>query len=380
MRVWVGLAVCGLLVCGLSSSVLAQKKGKQPWAKKDAAPKEATQEAAAVDYGKVRWGMTAAQAKETFPGLQEAGVGRMCDKPKPKSDGTQHCFVFDTRAQLVSIEVTIAPKATTQECLVAYEHLRSLLQTTYGPYDNQDHHRTESADLGTISARASALERGILRIETVWKQSSANITMSIAQEGTKTKAVAVLAGSAMSATPQPTTSSTTTPLPEGYGKAKWGMTKAQVQKLFPKIKQQKPGLHCFTKTIANLPSNVCFQFDSAGRLGQVIILVTKRHLNSQGYIEDYEKLRDLLRAKYGPEGVANEKWTNDMFKDNPNDWGTALVMGHLGLISAWRSEVTEVGIIASGGNMSVSLAIFYNSLKLMEKLEQEKQEEDMEDL
>jgi hypothetical protein len=60
------------------------------------------------------------------------------------------------------------------------------------------------------------------------------------------------------------------------------------------------------------------------------------HSNKNFFIGDFYSRDNLLREKYGPPREHEVIWLNDLYKDDPNNWGLAVSMGHLQMSSEWK--------------------------------------------
>ena len=93
-------------------------------------------------------------------------------------------------------------------------------------------------------------------------------------------------------------------------------------------------------------------------------------------------MKALLISKYGepsdkwPEQV----WSNDLYKDNPEDWGMAICVGHLVYQSRWVTPKSVIVLNLEGDNFKTELEILYFSKKKFEKLYEEIEEENKDKL
>lgn len=83
------------------------------------------------------------------------------------------------------------------------------------------------------------------------------------------------------------------------------------------------------------------------------------HTNLNDYIDDYTELHNLLKAKY-QEPIENKIiWKNNLFRNSPSDYGTAISVGHLMCFSGWTTETTEIGLNLLGDNYQIQLILMY---------------------
>ncbi len=57
-------------------------------------------------------------------------------------------------------------------------------------------------------------------------------------------------------------------------------------------------------------------------------------------------------------------WLDEMFKDDPNEWGTAVSLGHVSLFATWERPKTIITLALTGDNGSINLGIEYVSNEL----------------
>jgi hypothetical protein len=104
--------------------------------------------------------------------------------------------------------------------------------------------------------------------------------------------------------------------------------------------------------------------------------IYEEHSNKYEYITDYEKLKEILKNKYGNPTKDRTTWLNSMYKDNPKDWGLAVSIGHLAYFSEWDTESTQIWLMLQGDNHEIKFTVEYTSIKysyLDKKIEKEKQ-------
>ena len=82
--------------------------------------------------------------------------------------------------------------------------------------------------------------------------------------------------------------------------------------------------------------------------------------------------------KYGEPEIDEINWKNTLFRDDPEDWGTAVSIGHLDYLTKWEIEKTTIGISLGGDNYKIILGIGYYS-KEFSGLQEEKDEAELEE-
>lgn len=104
------------------------------------------------------------------------------------------------------------------------------------------------------------------------------------------------------------------------------------------------------------------------------------YTNANNYIREYRKFLDLLTQKYGAPEKEDTYWSQEMFRDNPSNYGTALQMGHAVWEASWSTSRSDVLLQLSGGNYEATLKIQYVSKGLKHLEEQARQKDAAESL
>lgn len=72
----------------------------------------------------------------------------------------------------------------------------------------------------------------------------------------------------------------------------------------------------------------------------------------------------MLRKKYGEPTEARDLWTDNVFKDDPNNYGTALATGSLMKASKWELDNTDIFHVVTGENFKVQHVIEFSAKQL----------------
>jgi hypothetical protein len=164
-----------------------------------------------------------------------------------------------------------------------------------------------------------------------------------------------------------------------FRNCRWGMSRKDVFKaehITEKdlVYNEKRAI-AINSSISGLSCNVIYIF-AYDKLVRAKYYITESHTNNNIFIErDYPELTKQLATKYGE--VTNERtvWSNDLYKDDPKDWGTALGFGHVSFGREWGTDTTSIYLFLFGDNFKVSFGIEYQSKELIE-LEEKQQDED----
>jgi len=125
----------------------------------------------------------------------------------------------------------------------------------------------------------------------------------------------------------------------------------------------------------------CGHFFLEDKLYRSTYLFTGKFTNKNNYINEYEKWKKILIEKYGkPKEDYGAKWWNDLYKNDKQNWGMALSLGHLVYATQWETTTTEIGIMLGGNNYQIYFGIFYESKKLKEWAKKLKEKETLKGL
>ncbi|MBJ6762787.1 hypothetical protein JGU66_18645 [Myxococcaceae bacterium JPH2] len=157
---------------------------------------------------------------------------------------------------------------------------------------------------------------------------------------------------------------------EGFQKARWGMSPAEVQKLYPSLQQVQDGVWALSGTTADLDTQSFFFF-ARNRLAVVMVNVNDLHSSPDQYEADYRSLKDLLQRKYGKPSIDETTWKQELFRGDPKNFGTALLLGHVELKAKWNGPETVISITAQGKGSRVLVQLGYASVRLALQLQNE---------
>lgn len=135
----------------------------------------------------------------------------------------------------------------------------------------------------------------------------------------------------------------------------------------------------YTQKIAGLDALVFYTFVD-DQLVRGKYAITQEHSNSASYLIDRESLLTLLRKKYGEPSSEEVFWTNDLYRDDPSEWGDAVAAGHLSMYSSWSDGRTDLVLGLSGDNYDVNLGIEYSSTALSALEDERDEREALDDL
>ncbi len=80
------------------------------------------------------------------------------------------------------------------------------------------------------------------------------------------------------------------------------------------------------------------------------------HTNYNSYIDDFNRIDDTLKEKYGEPSISKAEWLNDLLKDDP---GIALYYGDVKYFSLWSNENVQILHELSSDNFEFKHNIVY---------------------
>ncbi|MFP3953125.1 MAG: thermonuclease family protein [Candidatus Acetothermia bacterium] len=156
---------------------------------------------------------------------------------------------------------------------------------------------------------------------------------------------------------------------------RWGMSREEIMEIEGEPYDQTSESIVYQGSVAGIDATLGYQFiqDKLASAGYVF---GAAYVNTSKYIEDYKEINQLLTDKYGEPVVDEEVWKGDLFKGNPNDYGTAVSIGDLIYRAKWVKEDTEIWHTLFGESFEITHAIRYQSLGLKGAQKQAKEEEE----
>jgi hypothetical protein len=150
----------------------------------------------------------------------------------------------------------------------------------------------------------------------------------------------------------------------GFRKARWGMSPAQVQQSEPGANWEiQENLCLFESRLADLSCLVAYIF-VGDQLCRGKYIITEAYANDNNYVYSQQHLKEILIKKYGKPDSDEEFWLNDLYQEDPQDWGTAVGAGHMSRYTSWKLPDTDICLSLYGENFECNLAIEYASPQL----------------
>lgn len=162
----------------------------------------------------------------------------------------------------------------------------------------------------------------------------------------------------------------------GFRQTLWGMNKEQVKKVESskffkedKLNGAMKGLDSllYQDNIGGLDALFCYYF-AENQLTRARYLFIESHTNKNLYISDFEMVKSQLSQKYGKPYTDNIIWLNNLYKDDPDEYGLAISVGHLQYVAEWSLDETYIQLLLKGDNYKIIFWAEYTG-KAFEKLE-----------
>lgn len=168
-----------------------------------------------------------------------------------------------------------------------------------------------------------------------------------------------------------------------FRKTRWGMSIAQVKSSEDvEVLEEGKIAQVYAlqyKTIVIAKSVIIFYVFIDDQLVRAKYILDGTHENDNLFINDYSDFTEILTKKYGKPKEENVFWNDDLYKDNPSNWGYALSKGHLSYFSTWESKDTAIVASLTGDNFEIRCHLEYRS-KELEDLEEKASEKEVLDL
>ena len=148
----------------------------------------------------------------------------------------------------------------------------------------------------------------------------------------------------------------------------WGNSINQVQSSEKSkfILKDKDDALEYQDQLAGSDCSVIYTFNDNDKLINGVYVFTKNYSNSQLYVQDYNKFKDLLTKKYGKSKSEKENWGSNLQLIDKERYGQAIAEGKLNLNSDWETANSLIKIELVGVSGKPSLRIHYTTKTLNE--------------
>ena len=159
-----------------------------------------------------------------------------------------------------------------------------------------------------------------------------------------------------------------------FRRVTWGASRAEVEESEGRSPDgEGANTLGFAVTVTELAATALYIFVS-DTLVRAKYLITQPHSDDNLYLRDFATLFELLTVKYGQPSEKNEYWSNDLYRDSPQEYGMAVSAGHMSRYYMWSLSDTAIYLVLTGDNYEVSLQIEYvgREFEALDAAEQQK--------
>lgn len=144
----------------------------------------------------------------------------------------------------------------------------------------------------------------------------------------------------------------------------WGMTRKRVKKAETnELFHEEDHYLLYRGKIADLDCCIIYGLVE-DRLVRARYVITEEHPNRNDYISDHETIKEALTVKYGEPADDQVVWSADLYKEDDDDWGVSVSLGHLVFGCDWSTNSTDILLMLCGENYEISFVVEYSSQKL----------------
>ena len=159
----------------------------------------------------------------------------------------------------------------------------------------------------------------------------------------------------------------------------WGASMQEVLESEGEPINKNEAIMQYKVEIGGLSADAAFSFID-NRLVSGHYFFSEQHSNRNLFLEDFNRVRELLTKKYQKPSYDRVHWNQKFYKNDPEHWGTAVAAGHLALLVQWETADSRIHQMLSGDNLEIRHSIRYTSLSLGHLEEQKNEAEALKQL
>ena len=335
-----------------------------------------------TDFRKVNWGMSKSEVKQAETSeLSQEETNSLAYRTELEGFDAFVGYIFAgdklTRGKYVLLE----DHSNKNDYISDYKKLKGLLTKKYGDPEKDetiwknDLYQDDYEDWGT------AISIGHLIYYSTWKTERTEVTLYLSGENYSISTIieyqSVELGNIEKELREKEKLSQLTD--STFRKSEWGASKAQVKNDENlKLLQEDDNILAYQSTVLGLDALIGYIFTD-NKLTRGKYIFQEKHSNKSDFISDYESLKRILTKKYGEPNEDKTIWKNDLYKDDYEDWGTAISIGHLLYYATWETEKSEITLMLSGENYKIDLLIEFGSVELKDYEEKVKEKKALDD-
>lgn len=154
-----------------------------------------------------------------------------------------------------------------------------------------------------------------------------------------------------------------------FRNTRWGMSEEQVINIEgkPNHRENSKGLEFiqYPQRVLDMDCLIGYVFVE-NKLAKARYSFLGKRGDNNHYIEEYDKIKEILIRIYGKPENEWDVWRDPKFKNDQSSWELAVCQGHLELNSKWRDTETEILLHLSGGNDRLSLEVDYSGVDFID--------------
>ena len=98
-----------------------------------------------------------------------------------------------------------------------------------------------------------------------------------------------------------------------------------------------------------------------GKLGRAEVTYTQKRTEPQVYLDDYIELQDKMNKERGQATQDQVIWKRSIYRDDPERWGLAAMMGFVEFTSVWVTPSSAIRLVFDGYDVKARMKMVYSS-------------------
>lgn len=144
----------------------------------------------------------------------------------------------------------------------------------------------------------------------------------------------------------------------------WGASTAEVQARENREAKYADGdVLVYPQRLVDMDADAVYLFVS-GRFARAKYMFGEDFTSANRYLDAFIRVKTLFSGKYGEPGDDRAIWHDDLYREDPDDWGRAVERGDLTFIASWATPRTEIVLLLHGNDYQSHLEVEYTSILL----------------
>jgi len=111
-------------------------------------------------------------------------------------------------------------------------------------------------------------------------------------------------------------------------------------------------------TVFDMTAMLAYHFEDQ-QLDHALYFFSEVHEELNLYVDDYNRVKENLISELGAIEVEYDQWSQDLYRDQKENWGLAVKKGHLTYTATWEAEKTAVALSLSGEDNEICLTALF---------------------